>query len=106
MQCFREKFNSKTPERELSLFNKTVQEAPPRNTYDSFFDAIDRREDTFYVVSFSGDHLLLPASFAGRNQSSRPKMSLLLPSITVNMNGKSNLVIDTFYVLSLNYLTT
>ena len=48
---------------------------------------IDRREDTFYVISFSGDHLLLPASFAGRNQSSRPKMSLLLPSITVNMNG-------------------
>ena len=73
-------------ERVVSIFNKSVPEVPPRNTYDSFFDAIDRREDTFYVVSFSGDHLLLPASFAGRNKSSRPKMSLLLPSITVNMN--------------------
>ena len=89
LHFYREKIKSKNYERDVSIFNKTVSKgSPPRYTYDSFFDAIDRREDTFYVVSFSGDHLLLPASFAGRNQSSRPKMSLLLPSITVNMNGK------------------
>jgi len=55
-----------------------------RFSYESFFEAIHRREDTFYVVSFSGDHLLLPAS--ARNQSSRPRMSLLLPSVAVPLN--------------------
>ena len=54
----------------------------PRFSYESLFEAIQRREDTFYVVSFSGDHLLLPAS--ARNESSRPRMSLLLPSVPLN----------------------
>ena len=59
-------------------------EETPRFSYASFFEAIHRREDTFYVVSFSGDHLLLPAS--ARNESSRPRMSLLLPSVPLNGN--------------------
>jgi len=61
-------------------------EETPRFTYASFFEAIHRREDTFYVVSFSGDHLLLPAS--ARNESSRPRMSLLLPSVPLNDSMK------------------
>lgn len=59
----------------------------PRFSYESFFEAIERRDDTFYVVSFSGDHLLLPAS--AHNQTSRPRMSLLLPSVAVSLNGES-----------------
>ena len=59
-------------------------EETPRFTYASFFEAIHRRDDTFYVVSFSGDHLLLPAS--ARNESSRPRMSLLLPTVPLNGN--------------------
>merc|ERR1712025_306898 len=64
----------------ITLYNEEI----PRFTYESFFEAIHRRDDTFYVVSFSGDHLLLPAS--ARNGSSRPRMSLLLPSLTVPLN--------------------
>ena len=40
----------------LSFFSNA-----PRNTFASFFEAFERRDDTFYVVSFSGDHLLVPA---------------------------------------------
>merc|ERR1712038_813897 len=58
--------------------------APPRHTFASFFDAIDRRDDTFYVVSFSGDHLLVPAT--NHSQANRPRMSLLLPAVSVSLN--------------------
>lgn len=51
--------------------------------YSEFFEEIGRREDTFYVVSFTGEHLLLPAVFY--NKTNRPKMSLMLP---VFNNGK------------------
>ena len=72
----------RTPDGEVTLYDNGT----PRNTFESFFEAIHRREDTFYVVSFSGDHLLLPA--ASRNQSARPRMSLILPSILLPVNGK------------------
>merc|ERR1719361_2623448 len=58
------------------------QETGQGFSYEALFEAIQRREDTFYVVSFSGDHLLLPAK--SRNESSRPRMSLLLPSVPLN----------------------
>ncbi|KAM4539024.1 cyclic AMP-dependent transcription factor ATF-6 beta isoform 1-T1 [Odontesthes bonariensis] len=54
----------------------------PEVTYTDFMDAIDRREDTFYVVSFRRDHLLLPA--ISHNKTSRPKMSLVMPAMSVN----------------------
>lgn len=45
-------------------------------------EALHRRDDTFYVVSFSMDHLLLPA--LAHNNSVRPKMSLVLPALSTN----------------------
>uniref|UniRef100_A0A4W5L3Y6 BZIP domain-containing protein n=1 Tax=Hucho hucho TaxID=62062 RepID=A0A4W5L3Y6_9TELE len=56
--------------------------AGPEISYSDFLDAIDRREDTFYVVSFRRDHLLLPA--ISHNKTTRPKMSLVMPAMSVN----------------------
>uniref|UniRef100_A0A8C9T644 Cyclic AMP-dependent transcription factor ATF-6 alpha n=1 Tax=Scleropages formosus TaxID=113540 RepID=A0A8C9T644_SCLFO len=50
--------------------------------YEDFFEEIHRRGDTFYVVSFRRDHLLLPAT--SHNKGTRPKMSLVLPAVNVN----------------------
>lgn len=61
---------------------------------ESLFDSIERQNDTFYVVSFSGDHLLLPAS-NNASTSLRPKMSLVFP--TLSSNGK-NLIYEDKYI--------
>nr|XP_044613622.1 cyclic AMP-dependent transcription factor ATF-6 alpha isoform X4 [Equus asinus] len=58
-----------------------VYYASPRS-YQDFFEAIRRRGDTFYVVSFRRDHLLLPATT--HNKTTRPKMSIVLPAININ----------------------
>uniref|UniRef100_A0A2R5LFN2 Putative cyclic amp-dependent transcription factor atf-6 alpha isoform x3 n=1 Tax=Ornithodoros turicata TaxID=34597 RepID=A0A2R5LFN2_9ACAR len=58
-----------------------LYKASHRN-YEEFYQAIDRRDDTFYFVSFSGDHLLLSA--APQNRTSRPKMSLVMPAMMLN----------------------
>ncbi|KAG8436503.1 hypothetical protein GDO86_007560 [Hymenochirus boettgeri] len=60
-----------------------VYYSSPRS-YQDFLEAIQRRGDTFYVVSFRRDHLLLPAT--NRNKTTRPKMSIILPSTNVNDN--------------------
>ncbi|XP_048354477.1 cyclic AMP-dependent transcription factor ATF-6 alpha [Sphaerodactylus townsendi] len=65
-----------------------VYYASPRN-YQDFFDALHRRGDTFYVVSFRRDHLLLPATT--HNKTRRPKMSIVLPAINISekiINGQ------------------
>ncbi|XP_034265684.1 cyclic AMP-dependent transcription factor ATF-6 alpha isoform X3 [Pantherophis guttatus] len=65
-----------------------VYYASPQN-YQDFFDAIHRRGDTFYVVSFRRDHLLLPATT--HNKTRRPKMSIVLPAINISekiINGQ------------------
>ncbi|XP_045153827.1 cyclic AMP-dependent transcription factor ATF-6 alpha isoform X3 [Echinops telfairi] len=58
-----------------------VYYASPRS-YQDFLEAIRRRGDTFYVVSFRRDHLLLPATT--HNKTTRPKMSIVLPAININ----------------------
>ncbi|XP_054663449.1 cyclic AMP-dependent transcription factor ATF-6 beta isoform X3 [Grus americana] len=54
----------------------------PDRAEPHFLAAIDRRDDTFYVVSFRRDHLLLPA--ISHNKTSRPKMSLVMPAAALN----------------------
>uniref|UniRef100_A0A8D0L9D8 Activating transcription factor 6 beta n=1 Tax=Sphenodon punctatus TaxID=8508 RepID=A0A8D0L9D8_SPHPU len=72
------------PERD-STSQLQLYQHPDRTEHD-FMDAIDRREDTFYVVSFRRDHLLLPA--ISHNKTSRPKMSLVMPAMA--LNGKNH----------------
>lgn len=52
--------------------------------YTEFFEAINRQDDTFYVVSFTDQHMLLPALY--HNKTRRPKMSLIMPSLLSNGN--------------------
>lgn len=54
----------------------------PEQLYSEFFEAINRQDDTFYVVSFSEQHLLVPALY--HNKTRRPKMTLLMPSVLPN----------------------
>lgn len=62
---------------ELEVFHPSLEQ-----TYADFFEAINRKKDTFYVVSFSEQHMLLPALH--HNSTSRPKMSLIMPSLIQN----------------------
>lgn len=50
--------------------------------YSEFFEAINRQDDTFYVVAFTDQHMLLPALY--HNKTRRPKMSLIMPSVVSN----------------------
>lgn len=73
----------RNPGSELQVYYASPQ------SYQDFFEAIHRRGDTFYVVSFRRDHLLLPATT--HNKTSRPKMSIVLPAVGVNehiINGQ------------------
>uniref|UniRef100_A0A8C2HEU6 Activating transcription factor 6 n=1 Tax=Cyprinus carpio TaxID=7962 RepID=A0A8C2HEU6_CYPCA len=68
--------SEKTPSSELQVYYA------PHRTYNDFFDELHRRGDTFYVISFRRDHLLLPAT--NHNKGSRPKMSVVLPAMNYN----------------------
>ncbi|XP_053178010.1 cyclic AMP-dependent transcription factor ATF-6 alpha [Scomber japonicus] len=73
---YTETTEEKNPGNELQVYYA------PHHTYSDFFDELNRRGDTFYVVSFRRDHLLLPAT--NHNKGSRPKMSLVLPAMNIN----------------------
>ncbi|XP_060525619.1 cyclic AMP-dependent transcription factor ATF-6 alpha-like isoform X1 [Cylas formicarius] len=62
----------------------------PEHLYSDFFEAINRKDDTFYVVSFNEHHMLLPALY--HNKTRRPKMSLLMPSMLPNGTSSQNYV--------------
>lgn len=69
-----------TPTSSLNLFKPKISEE-----YLRLFKGIKRQDDTFYVLSFNLEHILLPAS--AYNKSSRPKMSLMLPAGNPALNG-------------------
>ncbi|XP_047199206.1 cyclic AMP-dependent transcription factor ATF-6 alpha [Hippoglossus stenolepis] len=73
---YTETTEEKSPGSELQVYYA------PHHTYSDFFDEINRRGDTFYVVSFRRDHLLLPAT--NHNKGRRPKMSVVLPAMNIN----------------------
>lgn len=63
--------------------------------YLKLFKKIHRKDDTFYVLSFNSDHILLPAS--AYNKTSRPKIALMFPAtnehlFNSNNNGKMTLM--------------
>lgn len=56
--------------------------------WNTLLQALDRRDDTFYVVGFGkGEHLLLPA--VSHNVTRPPKMALILPA----RNGNGNVIV-------------
>ncbi|OAD57031.1 Cyclic AMP-dependent transcription factor ATF-6 alpha, partial [Eufriesea mexicana] len=65
-----------------SISNAVEVFSPIVKEHASLFEALGRRDDTFYVVWFSGEHLLLPAS--RKNSTGRPRMSLVLPALPMN----------------------
>ncbi|KAK5650525.1 hypothetical protein RI129_001554 [Pyrocoelia pectoralis] len=68
---------------ELQIFSPTIEQL-----YADFFEAINRQDDTFYLVSLNSDHFLLPA--LNHNKTRRPKLSLLLPSLLSNVTSSPN----------------
>ncbi|XP_073981708.1 bZIP_ATF6 domain-containing protein ATf6 isoform X2 [Rhodnius prolixus] len=81
-----------TPIQQLILQNPKKLKTPNKTTrktwsaveiyHPPFPGSLPRREDTFYVFSFSSDHLLVPA--VTHNNTLRPKMSFVIPTIPLN----------------------
>ncbi|XP_056639585.1 cyclic AMP-dependent transcription factor ATF-6 alpha [Diorhabda sublineata] len=76
------RYKSEKPDYETSKNEIQVFSVTPDQMYSEFFEAINRQEDTFYVVSFTDQHMMLPALY--HNKTRRPKMSLIMPSMLPN----------------------
>lgn len=72
--------NDNNDKNSLDLFKTKISDE-----YMRLFKSIKRQDDTFYVLSFNTDHILLPAS--AYNKSTRPKMALMLPAGDPSLNG-------------------
>lgn len=81
----RNSVNANDGEKHVQIFSPAYSNAMK---YATFFEEIHRQDDTFYVVSFRADHLLLPA--LAHNKTFRPKMSLMLPAWNVNNNNNAS----------------
>ncbi|XP_034650139.1 cyclic AMP-dependent transcription factor ATF-6 alpha [Drosophila subobscura] len=79
-------YNLDVEDKRRKIINSNINKAfNNKKEHISLLNGIKRRDDTFYVLSFNTDHILLPAS--NYNNSERPKMSLLLPTGDPNSNG-------------------
>lgn len=87
-----------TQNNEVALYEKSDRK------FDDFLDAIDRKNDTFYVVSLGRDHLLLPATV--HNSSSRTKMTLVMPAMTTNSTHNDILDYETLIQIECEVLNT
>ncbi|KAL5011824.1 hypothetical protein ScPMuIL_010375 [Solemya velum] len=71
----RDQFRSNDFNYEMQLYGGSQSE-------HDFLQKINRRNDTFYVLSFSSDYFLVPAS--AHNKTMRPRMSLVMPATSLN----------------------
>ncbi|XP_051154178.1 cyclic AMP-dependent transcription factor ATF-6 alpha isoform X2 [Leptopilina boulardi] len=62
--------------------------SPNFKDHAELFDALKRKHDTHYVVWFSRDYLLSPAS--RQNNTLRPKMTLIFPALPLNETFSTN----------------
>lgn len=89
---------------ENSIENR-IQVYDPLGKYAEFLEEIHRQNDTFYVVSFRDDHLLLPA--LAHNKTFRPKMSLMLPAFgSPNSNNNSTAGVITLMQIDCEVVNT
>ncbi|CAD7079466.1 unnamed protein product [Hermetia illucens] len=92
LQSKKRRFNGQQAQRAQRLKNQMQLFYPSRRnrSFSKLFEEIGRRNDTFYVLSFNNDHLLLSA--ANHNKTARPKMSFVLPADDSFQNDKVTLM--------------